>query len=614
MILVLALVVASSDVGGVATPTDDRTVAARFLEGDLVTLRRAQVLRRRRGERVDLGRLGLLEDLSRLVRCLPIGPIPPDERAPYRLPRALARLERIRLERLVRDRAHRGTALAKLVTSERRYRTRGADDPAIVRWPIEDELWPGEVPDPTLTPSRCPSSPGALKERPEKTHRAQQRLRLGAERAAVAALLPDLEQLPDLTAARVALTYLVDAQAAEGFVVDAEWRRILEAVLARAPAPYRAPGRLLLALVAERSDRAEALRLYHALLADPTCSAAEDSRARVRLVFLLEPDDEASAPDWSRILEVARDAKAPRPADEMVLANAHARALFALGETEALMTLGRKIIQREDRSGPFFAQTNELLTLLALDLEPARAIAWLDEIALADESARAERLEELAELARERGRFDLAVALYDRRRAEVRAGIERRGPRAAAKDAELVARRAFLEYERDDIEAFAGFVDELVQLARDERGRPIARYAPHKAVARLSQDLLGRLTDDVKEDRQREKFAAVLLEAAAELSRGQTRYRRVLERFLLDLERLAGRYAVGRTRVAAPDAKKRSRTKTKPVKQLGEVIVSRLPPKLAAPDEPTPAPFVPTFVMYERPDGTWVEDAPWRLP
>lgn len=615
--LVLALAATAPSVGGVSTPTDDKTLVARFLDGDLVTLRRAQVLREAAGERVDLGLIALLDDYSRLVRCLPVGGVPADEKEPYLTARKLVRLERVRLERLIRDRAHRASALVDLLTAQRLYQ---ADEPAdrrVVRWPIEEERWPGEILAPTLANRDCPSRPGAKKERPDDVHRERRRLRMNAERHHVAGLLDHLERLPPRTASRIALTYLADADSVSGFVVGAPWRRVLEATVERSPDDVRPAARILLARVAERTnDDAEIVRLYRAVLADPARTAAEDSRARVRLVKHLE---RADPPRWPEVLEIVRGAQAPRPADEPVLINAEARALYSLGETEQLMTLGRKLVQRGDlwrnasqgQLGPFLLQTNDLLTLLALDLEPSRAIAWLDEIAIANDEARAERLEELAELARERRDFDLAVALYDRRRAEVLEGLERRGPRAAAKDAELLGRRTYIEYDREDIEAFAGFVDTLVALATTEQGRPIARYAPHKAVARLTQDLLGRLTDDVKDDPEREKYAAVLLEAGTKLTVQPSRYRRVLERFAPDLERLAGAYALGRTKTAKASAKKKGKTAKKPVKQLGQVVVTRLPPSLDAPDLTTPVPAVSTFLMYPTPEGAWREGAPW---
>lgn len=611
MIALWVTLVAASPVGGVSTPTDDVTVVERFLDGDLVTLRRATVLRAAAGERVDVGLLALLNDYARLVRCRPIDPLPADEREPYRTVRKLVRLERVRLERLVRDRAHRGSTLVHLLGPERLYQLAEAEDRRVIRWPIEAETWPGEILAPTSAEPDCPSIAGGKKERPEAVHREHRRLRINAERSGVADLLDHFDQLPDRTASRVALTYLADAEGVAGFAINARWRRVLEATVARSPDDVRPAARLLLAKIAERSnDGAEVERLYRALLADPARSAAQDSRARVRLVKRLEPQ-------WTAILDVIRGAEKIRPEDEPVLINAEARALYSLGETEQLMTLGRRLVQREDlwrgasdgQLGPFILQTNELLTLLALDLSPSRAIAWLDEIAIAGDEARSERLEQLAERARERRDFDLAVALYDRRRAEVLEGLTRRGPRAAAKDAELIGRRAYIEYDREDVEAFAGFVDALVALATTEQGRPIARYAPHKAIARLTQDLLGRLTDDVKDDPEREKFAAVLLDAGTKLTVQPSRYRRVLERFQPDLIRLAGKWAEGR--VAKPDAKKTKRKKAKPVKQLGQVVVQRLPPSLEAPDHATPVPAVATFLMYPTPEGAWREGAPW---
>ncbi len=611
MIALWFTLVAASSVGGVSTPTDDATVLERFLAGDLVTLRRATVLRAAAGERVDVGLLALLNDYARLVRCRPVDPLPNDEREPFRTVRKLVRLERVRLERLVRDRAHRGTTLVHLLGPQRLYQLGEAEDLRVIRWPIEAEIWPGEILAPTSAEPDCPSIAGGKKERPEAVHRERRRLRINAERSGVADLLDHLDRLPDRTASRVALTYLADAEGVEGFAIDARWRRVLEAAVARSPDDVRPAARLLLAKIAERSnDAAEVERLYRALLADPARSAAQDSRARVRLVKRLEPQ-------WSAILDVVRGAEKVRPADEPVLINAEARALYSLGETEQLMTLGRRLVQRADlwrgasdgQLGPFLLQTNELLTLLALDLSPSRAIAWLEEVAIAGDEARSERLEQLAERARERRDFELAVALYDRRRAEVLEGLARRGPRAAAKDAELIGRRAYIEYDREDVEAFAGFVDALVALATTEQGRPIARYAPHKAVARLTQDLLGRLTDDVKDDPEREKFAAVLLDAGTKLAAQPSRYRRVLERFQPDLIRLAGRWAEGR--VAKPAARKTKRKKAKPVKQLGQVVVQRLPPSLEAPDHATPVPAVATFLMYPTPEGEWREGAPW---
>ena len=382
--------------------------------------------------------------------------------------------------------------------------------------------------------------------------------------------------------------------------MEKRWRELLTKPVSRGPNRTRTASRLLLGRLAERDDeRAEAIAHYRAVLEDETRTPDEASRVRVRLAILLEPD-------WPAVLDVARG-EPPRAKDRMVLINAEARALYAMGETEALMTLGRKLVVEGHGAGPFFSQTMELLTLLALDLEPSRALAWLDEIGPADADRRSKRLEELAEMARERGRFELAVAIYDRRRLELLEGPRKRSPRVAAEDAHLIARRAFIEYDREDVEAFGGFIEELLSLASQQEGRPLARFAPHREVARLTQDLLGRLTDDVKEDAERQKFAALLLEANTALTKNPSRHRRVLERHQPHLVRLAGAYAAGRT----PPPSKKKRKKKKPVKQLGEVVVARLPPRLDAPDHATPVPVVRSLLVYERAVGQWAEGAPW---
>lgn len=594
------LVALAANVGGVSAPTDDATVLSRFLAGDLVTLRRAAVLRRAAGERVDIGRLALLDDLSRLVRCLPLGPIPADETSAFRPARALVRLERVRLERLMRDRAHRGTTLAALL-GRKLYQLQGAADPRVVRWPIEDEVWPGETQDPTLAPAGCPSRAGSLAERPAKNHRERRRIRLRAERGRIASMLGSLEAMPPVTASKIALLYLSDAEAVHGFVVEKRWRDALTRSVAVGPNGLRTASRLLLGRLAERADaKEEAMSHYRAVLGDPSRTAEEDSRTRVRLAALLEPD-------WPSVLDVVRGTKRPRGVDELVLINAEARALYALGENDALMSLGRKLVVRPGLSGKFFDQTIALLTMLALDLEPPQAIAWLNEIAPADRDRRAARYEELAELARERSKFDLAVAIYDHRRLELLDNPRKRSPRVAAEDVRLIARRAFIEYDREDVEAFGGFIDELIRHADEQEGRPLARFAPHKELARLTQDLLGRLTDDVPGDPERQKYAALLLEANAALTKRPSRHRRILERHQPHLIRLAGEYAEGRK----PQVRTNRKKKPKPVKQLGEVVVARLPPQLEAPDVGTNVPVIRSLLVYEERPGVWSEGAPW---
>ena len=64
-----------------ATPTAPAELSeaqARLLDGDVVSLTRARRQRALAGEDVDVGPWALLDDLSRLMRCLPLGPVPAD--------------------------------------------------------------------------------------------------------------------------------------------------------------------------------------------------------------------------------------------------------------------------------------------------------------------------------------------------------------------------------------------------------------------------------------------------------------------------------------------------------------------------------------------------------
>ena len=76
------------------SPVDLETVSARLWAGDAVTLARAQAQRQARGEPVDTGTWGLLDDLSRLGRCLPLGRVPSAE-APERGQYVIAEKRRV---------------------------------------------------------------------------------------------------------------------------------------------------------------------------------------------------------------------------------------------------------------------------------------------------------------------------------------------------------------------------------------------------------------------------------------------------------------------------------------------------------------------------------------
>ena len=143
---------------------------------------------------------------------------------------------------------------------------------------------------------------------------------------------------------------------------------------------------------------------------------------------------------------------------------------------------------------------------------------------------------------------------------------------------------------RNNAPAFTGFIDALLALAREEEARPLARTAAHRELARLCQELLGRLTDAVATEPARRVFAGALLDGVGALTKDPSRWRATLERFQPPLEVLAGPYAAGRTARATP----------------------RLPPRLDAMDHATPAPEVSTFLVVPRADGALEVGAPWE--
>ncbi len=330
----------------------------------------------------------------------------------------------------------------------------------------------------------------------------------------------------------------------------------------------------------------------------PSRTPDEESRARVRLASLLEPD-------WEAVLAAA--AGAVRPLDRAALANAQARALFALGRREALMTFGRRWLREREGAGAdaFDLRTADLLLRLGLQLPPAQAMAWVGEITPAGEKEQRDALVTLAELAVSERHLDLAVAIDDRLRLEAAAARGRIGPGSAKLQARWLRARAIVEYERHDVAAFAGFVDDILSLAKVEEDRPLARWAPHREVAELCQELMGRLTNDAPTDPERKKFAGLLLETVSGLAKKQGRYRDALTRYLAPLTILAGEYAEGRNAAA------RRTNATRHVRQLGEVVIPRLPPWVDPPDHPTPVPPIDSFLVYERPDGALQAGAPW---
>ena len=591
---VLPATIAVAVVGQViVVPTDLSKVRARLLGGDLVTLHRAQAVLRDRGRGADLdhGDWGLLDDLSRLVRCQPLRPIPDGEVSPWREARALVRLEAIRLARRLEDGALFDSHLSALVRPAAPYRVRSeAPGWELVRWPYAEERWPDEVVDPGVLRSDCvPSRTGQ-----QRAKAVQQRR--NAERQAVAALLPRLDRLWPRTAAKVAYRYAEAAvRVGAHFRVPAPWLGRLDDAFARAPAKTRIAGRFLLATLAGRAPNTtepglDETALITKILSDPERTPAEDSRARVRAVWL-------AGPDWPRVRRLTEDGPPPRPVDVAALVNARARALYALGARNDLKTLGRAFVRRTKLSfetTSFDAQTYDLLLRLALELAPGPALAWVREIGPTEPTRARDALADLGRRALVAERWNLAAALFDQLRLDAIRSRSGRGPRARADEAKWVGLRAQVAYARDNFSLFRGLLGELKDLA--QRGPP-------RALATLVQDSIGPLTEDVARNPRRRRYASALLQASRAVAAVPSRWQRILHRYRPLLARLAGGAAAGSIPAAGPARPK--------IRAIGEVRLKRIPPRLPAPDHPTRTPVIRTFLVYQDAAGQWVEGAPW---
>lgn len=583
----------------------DRLRAA-LIAGDLITIAHGRARLADRGSDVTIGALGLLDDLSRLVRCLSIGTIPEHEASDVRVLRTLVRLDRVRLDRLEHDGVHRESALVHLLGEPPLYVSVPPRDAApLVRWPIEEERWPDELVEGLLDRGRCAERPGARAE-PVSTARAESALaRAERERELTASLVAELDTLPPEAGARIAYAYVINAANTEGFRIPLDWAERLARALTRS-APFGGPGLIALARLHQAGqEEARARAIYRALLDGETpVSDEEDSRIRVQLTALEEPD-------YARVLAVVQGARAVRPVDEPALAYAKARALYGLNQIEALMTFGRRWLQGERGNSPIEAGTRDLLVRLAVQRPAAEALAWVTE--LGDPGSLDARLDQLGQLALESGRFDLAAGIYDRLRAQAASAPRARGGKSGADEARWIAQRARVEFAREDVETFAGLVDALVLLAAREQDRPLGRNAPHREIVRLTRDVMGRLTNEVASHPEQRKLAALLYEATTRLLQRTSRYTRDLEEQATTLLALAGRYAQPQNGRATGEARRAAsgRGAPRPIRHLGEVVIPRLPPRLDLPDYPTPSLEVDTFIVFEKPGGERTTGAPW---
>ncbi len=572
------------------SPTDLPSLRARLLAGDLVTIERA------RPHLAERGAFGLLVDLSRFSRCLPLAALPANETARYRALRALVRLERVRLTQLMRDGAHRDSPIAALLGAGSLLATRPLRRSAsLVYWPFEEERWLDEADAPLPEPSECPQAPGAARERDKKTYQAASAKREAVERRMRSRLLKYADALPPAVGAKLAVSYLLDVEAAGlGFEIPSRWRERLFRASDGGPAPLRTAGLIRLAKRSIAQGEPQLARAcLRRILQLEERTDEEDGQARVLLVSLVEPD-------WDEVLKIAQGARAPRALERYALRNAQARAWYSLGDAEALKKLGRRWLREEaPLSDRFNAQTDALLVRFALGLAPSEALAWIQELAGASPRAQHKRLEAFGELALVEGDSEMAASVFDHLLVK---GVSK-GPRGVSARARFLASRAVVEYTRDDAEAFGGFIEQLVEIAQKEE-RPLARTAPHRELAKVTQRLFPKLLEDVPAAPSRRRYAALLLEAASQMRKLRNRFQRALARYEAPLSEMAGPYA--------NKAWKPKKKPKRPLKQLGQVRVPRLPPKLKPPVLSTPAPALGTFLVYETPDGQLINEVPWR--
>jgi len=566
-----------------ATPADDARARAAVSVGNWADLARLEVSLSARGETAHGGLIGLALDVSKVARCLPLPPLPTGDAPEIRDARWLLRLESLRILRHRTEGAYPDDLEIRTVIARgpawSTPSTRGA--PGWVAWPISTEVWPDEVLEPAVAPSRC----APAEARPDVVSRSSDEGQRAVD------LIAHGEGVPLALRAPLVLLALTRGGPLSASATVAAWLDGTSTEVASA-------ARVRLARRAEaigQNDRA--IALYREVMFEG--SDEEAGWARARLARLLEAPRE--------ILEIARGARNPRPLDRASLVLAEARALYALGDLDGLERFGRATLPQLDLARappairPYHAAVIDLLALLALARDPDRAIAWTE--SLGSPSERDALLTALAERALDSQRFDLAAAVYDDlRRTATRERI-RGGAPVATRLARWIAGRARVEQARGDPAAFAAFVDELRAQALAEADRPLARTAPHRELAALAQALLGPLTN-AKAQPLTPQFAATLVGAIDALLVTPTRWSPILSGYRGPLAELAGVESK-----SAPSGKP-----IKPIRSVGVIALPRLLPSLPAPDEEPPLPAVGSFWVYPAERGIKVGLPPWPPP
>lgn len=544
-------------------PSDDLKKARRALAaGDLVgwsdARRRSQV-----GPPPQPGAWGRLDDLAALLRCrpLPDGPGPagsPRERALH----GLLRLEAERLRRHLIDGAHARTDLPKLVAAAPHLRVALEHDGSVVRWPIEEERWPGERFEPSLGPSACASVAALESEGPQA--------RLEAERRALRGVVRDLEGVPPRLVGAVASAWYDALEASpEGLGPERELREgaLVEALL-KAPAGALRD-RALVLIVRRWLDTGAHPELGPEL-------AAIEARSHGTLRWLTRISRVLASPSRRRQTSAFGDLEPPYVVRAW-LDHVQATTLFEAQDLDALQRFGRGFLRRRGSSA-VDAETFEMLLDALLSRSATEALSMAADLGDRAPSAVRKRWWSLGLRALERGQLQLAREVLDRLWFEAAAA----GSDLPAELPMILAARARVALARLDAVGFEGLAVAIEASA--------SRRQRRRAVLALAQDAVARLA--AVDPGLRRSFSArtlLLLETAF----GSARLPREAE----VLARWGGR---GTTSAPLP-SRQRTQTLTIP---LGEARVARSARALPPPGLVLGPQSIPSFLVWETPEGT----------
>lgn len=495
-----------------------------------------------------------LDDLAALMRCRPL---PPGGEG---ADRRLLELEAARLRRFLVDGAHATTDLPQWVRASAWLRLiRPVDDPSVVRWPVEDELWSDEAP--LVAPRDSACSTVARPEGALGRRRAEQ-----VALARVLSVLPELP--PTLRAPAVALYLEASARAGPNFEIPPALAAKLYRAAVSGTGPHREvavvlSARALLRTGARRSDMASQLA--------PIAQQAGPLAPAARVAWVLAVVDTPA--------EVLAATESLRPEASVVRAwldHHRARALYATDDVLGLERFGR-VFARRRTPGPVDARTFGILMNAQVERPPGVALAAAASFGGSEPQAVRRRWWSLARRALDRKRWAFAEAVLDRLWLEAKSQVP-----PPSDLVEIIGARAQIALARAQGGRFATLIDEL------EKARPSGRR--RRALGALAQRALAVLPTTPPPIRR--PIAARILETL----RAQRRLGRPLARSLREAEPTWRAWA-GEPPLRAPQLSRRR--VPSPLVPLGEVEVSRaLAPAPKAPEVSVVVPPVPSFVVW----------------